>query len=42
MTEEDANDVVSLLQESILDTLTSELGVIDIGRKGGMSLAKQV
>lgn len=42
MTEDDASDVVSLLQESILDTLTSELGVVDIGRKGGMSLAKQV
>lgn len=42
MTENDASDVVCLLHESILDTLTSELGVIDIGRKGGMSLAKQV
>ena len=42
VTEEDANDVVNLLQESILDSLTTESGVIEIGRKGGMSLAKQV
>jgi DNA helicase MCM8 len=42
VTEEDANDVVLLLQESLLDAFTNEMGAIDIGRKGGMSLAKQV
>ena len=42
VTEEDANDVVQLLQESLLDAYTDELGQIDAGRRGGISLAKQV
>ena len=42
MTEDDANDVVQLLQESLLDAYTDEFGQIDEGRKGGISLAKQV
>lgn len=42
VTEGDANDVVELLQESLLDAYTNEFGQIDAGRKGGMSLAKQV
>ena len=42
MTEDDANDVVQLLQESLLDAYTDELGQIDAGRRGGISLAKQV
>jgi DNA helicase MCM8 len=42
VTEEDANDVVFLLQESLLDAFTNETGAIDIGRRGGMSLTKQV
>ena len=42
MTAEDANDVVQLLQESLLDVFTNESGAIDAGRKGGISLAKQV
>jgi DNA helicase MCM8 len=33
---------VQLLQESLLDVYTSENGIIDAGRKGGISLAKQV
>jgi DNA helicase MCM8 len=42
VTEADANDVVLLLQESLLDAFTDESGAIDIGRRGGISLAKQV
>lgn len=42
MTESDALEVVQLLQESLLDAYTDELGRIDTGRKGGISLAKQV
>lgn len=42
VTAEDAQDVVQLLQESLLDVYTSENGAIDAGRKGGISLAKQV
>ncbi len=42
MTEADAIDVVDLFQESLLDAMTAENGVLDSSRKGGMSLAKQV
>lgn len=42
VTAEDAQDVVQLLQESLLDVFTTECGAIDSGRKGGISLAKQV
>ena len=42
VTESDANDVVQLLHESLLDAFTTETGAIDLGRKGGISLAKQV
>ena len=42
MTPEDAQDVVQLLQESLLDVFTTETGAIDTSRKGGISLAKQV
>lgn len=42
MTEEDAEDVVQLLHESLLDAFTTDTGEVDFGRKGGMSLAKQV
>jgi hypothetical protein len=34
--------VVQLLQESLLDVFTTESGIIDASRKGGISLAKQV
>lgn len=42
VTERDAEDVVQLLQESMLDTLTNDLGIIERSRKGGMSLGKQM
>ena len=44
VSEEDANDVVQLLQESLLEVFTSETGEIDAGRRkdGTLSLAKQV
>jgi hypothetical protein len=33
---------VDLLHESLLDTVTLDTGQVDFGRKGGMSMAKQV
>ena len=42
MSEDDAEDVVQLLHESLLDAFTTDTGEVDFGRKGGMSLAKQV
>ena len=33
---------MDLLHESLLDTVTLDTGQVDFGRKGGMSLAKQV
>ncbi len=42
VTPDDAQDVVQLLQESLLDVFTTETGAIDTSRKGGISLAKQV
>jgi DNA helicase MCM8 len=43
VTEDDANDVVQLLQESLLEVFTAESGEIDRGRKGGgMGLSKQI
>lgn len=42
VTEQDAKEVVDILQESLLDTLTNESGELDFGRSGGMSLAKKV
>jgi DNA helicase MCM8 len=43
VTAADASDVVQLLQESLLDAFTTEVGTMDFkGRKGGFSLAKQV
>ena len=42
MTEDDANEVSQLLHESLLDAFTTETGVMDFGRKGGLSLSKQV
>jgi len=38
----DAEDVVQLLHESLLDAFTTDTGEVDYSRKGGMSLAKQV
>lgn len=42
VTEEDAEDVVQLLHESLLDAFTTDTGEVDFGRKGGMSLSKQM
>ena len=42
VSESDAMDVVDLLHESLLDAVTLDTGQIDFGRKGGMSMAKQV
>jgi DNA helicase MCM8 len=43
VTEDDAQDVVDLLHESLLDACTTADGVLDLkGRKGGLSVAKQV
>ena len=42
VSEDDAEDVVQLLHESLLDAFTTDTGEVDFGRKGGMSLAKQV
>ena len=42
VTEQDAHDVADLWHESLLDAFTNEVGVIDVGRRGGVSLSKQV
>ena len=42
VTAKDAQDVVDLLHESLLDAFTSDSGVIDMDRRGGQGLAKQV
>jgi DNA helicase MCM8 len=41
VTEADALDVVSLLEQSLLETFRTDAGTFDFGRRG-MSLAKQV
>jgi hypothetical protein len=33
---------VQLLHESLLDAFTTDTGEVDFGRKGGMSLSKQM
>lgn len=43
VTEDDAQEVVNLLQESLLDVYTNETGFVDTGKKGGhMTLPKQM
>jgi DNA helicase MCM8 len=42
VTEQDANEIVQLLQESLLDIMTNEAGEIDVTRRGGTSLPKQM
>ena len=42
VTKQDALDVIEILKESMLDTLTTESGELDFGRSGGISLAKKV
>mmetsp|Transcript_21364 Transcript_21364/g.29081 ORF Transcript_21364/g.29081 Transcript_21364/m.29081 type:complete len:318 (-) Transcript_21364:637-1590(-) len=41
VTEQDAREVVEIMEESLLDSFTNESGQIDLQRRGGMSLAKQ-
>jgi DNA replicative helicase MCM subunit Mcm2 (Cdc46/Mcm family) len=42
VTEQDAEDVVTLLMDSTREAFTTELGVVDMSRKGGTSISKQV
>jgi DNA helicase MCM8 len=44
VTAADADDVVELLQEAMLDAFTNDLGEVELGlgRKGGVGLAKQI
>lgn len=42
VTEDDAKDVVDLLHESLLDAFTDDTGEVDLSRKGGGGLVKQV
>lgn len=41
VTEQDAQDVVDLMSESLFDKLVDENGRIDVGRNGGMSKSKE-
>ena len=41
VTDADARDVISLMELSLVQAYTTETGSIDMGRRGGMSLAKQ-
>ena len=36
VTEEDAQDVIDLLHESLLDAFTNEAGEVEVGRRGGV------
>lgn len=40
VTETDARDVIEIMRESMLETLTDETGQIDLGRSSGMSRSK--
>jgi DNA helicase MCM8 len=40
VTESDARDVVSLMQESLMDALTDDAGKVDLSRAGGLSQSK--
>ena len=42
VTREDAEDVVAVMKEALLEAYTDEFGVVDFSRAGGMSMAKQV
>lgn len=42
VTRSDAEDVVQLLRESMLETYTDEYGCVDFSRAGGMSMSKKV
>lgn len=40
VTETDARDVIEIMRESMLETLTDETGQVDLGRSSGMSRSK--
>lgn len=42
VTEQDAIDVIEILKQSLIETHTNEMGELDFGRSGGMSLTKKV
>lgn len=42
MSEGDAEDVVTLLLDSTRDAYTNDVGAVEVGRKGGTSISKQV
>ncbi len=42
VTADDAQDVIDLLHESLLDAFTNESGQVELGRKGGGAVTKQV
>lgn len=42
VTESDAEDCVQILEESLLDAFTADHGVVDLGRKGGLSGSNEV
>ena len=42
VTEDDARDVIEVMRQSMLETLTDEHGAIDLGRSNGMSRSKDV
>ncbi|CAN0075799.1 unnamed protein product [Ascophyllum nodosum] len=42
VTEQDAKDVVDMMQESLLEAYVNDTGAIDFGRSGATGLAKQV
>jgi hypothetical protein len=40
VSKQDATDVIQLLQESLLDVFTNDIGEIDLNRKGGKNLVR--
>ncbi len=42
VTEDDGRDVIEVMRQSMLETLTDEHGAIDLGRSNGMSRSKDV
>lgn len=40
VTEQDARDVIEIMRESMLETLTTETGEVDLGRSSGMSRSR--
>ena len=42
VTAADAEDVIEIMRESLLDACTDDFGIVDFGMAGGMSKAKQI